>query len=58
MPYSVESLPQCGLTLNWATVNWRTFFLSANLRQTGHISKWTIPGARVVASQCYLKRLF
>ena len=50
MPHNGEGLPQHGLTLNWAAVNWRTFFLQANLRQTGQISKWTITNARVVAS--------
>ena len=38
----------------WSAANWRTLFLQANLRQTGHINKWTIPNARVVASQCWL----
>ena len=47
---NVHGLPQHGLTLNGAAVNWLTFFLQANLRQTGQINKWTIPGARVVAS--------
>jgi len=50
---NVDGLPQYGPTLNWAAVNWRTFFIQANLRQPWHISKWTIPNVRVVASQCW-----
>lgn len=31
-------------------LHWHTFFLQANLRETGQISKGTIPGASVVAT--------
>jgi hypothetical protein len=40
--YNCEGLPQCGPTLYWAAISWRTFFLKANLRQSGHIYNSTI----------------
>jgi len=41
--HNVPGLPQYGQTLNWAAVNWLTFFFQANLRQTGDINKSTMP---------------
>jgi hypothetical protein len=41
--HNADGLPKHGLTLNWAAVNWRTFLLQANLRQTGDINKSTMP---------------